>query len=147
MFYSQDEDSDDDARLFSWSSSTNITDRNLTMMSYPVDKKFEGELRLTTSSGTTTFEQDFTFDEDEAVVYTMTYDSKEGVVRGYLNGLLISTTTHKGDFANWDDHKIRFGNESGGDRSFEGVIYDVCIWNEALDANAVGEEADALLHP
>ena len=147
VFYSQDDDSDNDARLFSWSSDTAITDRNLTMMSYPEGNGFEGELRLKTSSTTSTTEHGFGFSEDEAVVYTMTYDSKEGVVRGYLNGALISTSVQTGDFANWDDHKIRFGNESGGDRSFVGVLYDICIWDEALDATAVGKEADALLHP
>ena len=68
------------------------------------------------------------------------------MLRGYLNGALISSKSHSGDFANWSDHNIRFGNEAGGDRSFEGVLFDVCIWDEALDAAEVASEADALLH-
>jgi len=142
--YSQDDDCDDDARIFTWSSSTSVSDRNLSMLSDPKGSSFEGELRLTTTSGTATFQQSLGMAEDQVVVYTLTYDATEGILRAYLDGALLSSTPHSGDFSNWSDHKLRFGNESGGKRSFEGVIYDIKIWDRALDAGEVATEAGTL---
>ncbi|MDF1799874.1 MAG: LamG domain-containing protein [Planctomycetota bacterium] len=145
VFYSQDKGSDDDARLFSWSSGTDVTNRNLSMISTWNGSSFSGELRVKTSSSTSEIHQGLGVGEDVAVVYTMTFDATTGVVRSYLDGQLIGTDSHAGDLSNWSDHKLRLGNESGGKRSFEGVMYDVKLWDTALDDAAVLDAANGLL--
>ena len=44
------------------------------------------------------------------------------------------------------DRVLMLGNERTLDRPFDGVIYDVKVWNSALDAQAIEDNADAFLH-
>lgn len=144
VYYSQKEDSDNDARLFSWSTGTDINNRNLTMMSDFENGKFRGELRVKSTSSTSSIKEELGMDEDEAVVYTMVFSEAEGVVRSYLDGVLIGTAPHSGNLSNWSEHEIRLGNENGGERSFKGRMYDVKLWDAALSDAQVLEAANAV---
>ena len=86
------------------------------------------------------------FDENDPVVYTMVWSQAEGVVRSYLDGVLIGTATHTGSVSNWSEHHIRLGNEAGGERSFKGNMYDVKLWDVALSDAQVLEAANAVKH-
>lgn len=144
VFYTQKEGSDDDARLFSWSTGTDVNNRNLAMLSDWDNKKFRGELRLKTTDSTSQIKEVLGFDENDPVVYTMVWSQAEGVVRSYLDGVLIGTATHTGSVSNWSEHHIRLGNEAGGERSFKGNMYDVKLWDVALSDAQVLEAANAV---
>jgi len=144
VFYRQEESGDKDARLFSWSTGTDVTNRNLTMISDWENDKFRGELRLKTTDGTSQVKEVLGFDKNDPVVYTMTWSEADGVIRSYLDGVLIGTKTHTGSVSNWSEHKIRLGNESGGERSFKGKMYDVKLWDVALTDAQVQEAVDAV---
>ena len=106
---------------------------------------FSGELRLKTTSGTSQIQQGLGMGEDVAVVYTMVWDAQSGQITSYLDGQLIGTDSHAGDLSTWSNHRLRLGNEAGGKRSFEGVMYDVKLWDRALDGAEVSNEASDLL--
>lgn len=63
----------------------------------------------------------------------------------WVNGEeVLATDNPWGDFARWDpEFDIIVGDEKGGGRGFDGVVYSVTMWNAALDeASIVGRSAD-----
>ena len=144
VYYTQKEGSDDDARLFSWSTGTDMNNRNLTLISDWSNNSFSSEARVKTTDSTSSIKKSLGVGQDTPIVLTMTWSQADGKVRTYLDGVLIDTANHTGSLSNWSEHNIRLGNEEGGERSFKGTMYDVKIWDAALTDAQVLEVATAV---
>lgn len=139
------EDSRDDARLVSWSDSTTVTERNFSLMAYPADgNDIETEFRIVTSDGSDRFEYELpgSYAPGQFVVYAMTYDGT--VLRGYADGDLVVEEVLGGDLSGFESRSFQLGNENTLNRAFDGVIYDVKIWNRALGTGELVDQSAGL---
>ena len=63
---------------------------------------------------------------------------RQGTHRLYVDGDLVTSLDVGGDLSNWDHSlPLLIGNELGGDRRWEGEIYDVTFYNRALTGEEV----------
>lgn len=140
------EDSRDDARIVSFSDGTAVDDRNFSLMVYPHDdEELESEFRVVTSSGAHREELEIDDEDAEAddfAVWAMSFEL--GVLRGYLDGELIGEWTVGGDLSAFESRSFQLGNEASLNRAFDGVLYDVRIWNRALSEQELSSESGAL---
>lgn len=161
VHFQQDGGHSSGARIFSYSSSTSTSDRNVSVIGDPrwsesddddddrVLEGFDNWTRLRTNSGTYSDGPDDCWDPGRPVVYAFTYDANTSdLLRIYINGRLVHTdATTKGTFSNWTNRHVLLGNEKTQDRPFKGNIYDVKVWNAALDGTEIWEQAQALIAP
>ncbi len=152
--FKQDGGSSSGARIVTFSSETNLSSRNFSVIGDPryVNGKmvgFDNWTRLRTNTGTFSDGPDDCWDRNQPVVYAFTYDANTGdLLRIYINGRLVHTdSTSKGDFGNWSNRHFLLGNEQTQNRPFKGRIYDVKIWNEALDGAELWQQAQDLMTP
>ncbi|MEO0651473.1 MAG: LamG domain-containing protein [Planctomycetota bacterium] len=139
-----DEEAQSDARLVTFSSSTSVSQRNFSLMGYPKGNDVEIEARIRTSTGSHRFEYDLEqLEVDELAVVAMTFE--DGLLRTYLDGQVIGSEDVGGTLSVWSTHTFRIGNEQGGDRGFEGDLFDVKVWGRALSQNELVQQSNELL--
>ncbi|MEQ8316071.1 MAG: LamG-like jellyroll fold domain-containing protein [Phycisphaerales bacterium] len=136
-------------RIFSWSDGTDVQDRNLSVLADPVGDRFELEIRLrTTDSGVRRLHlEDRLIDAGQTIHLALTYDIDTGTLLAYVDGRIAgSLSGFEGGFAGWEDYKIMLGNESQGERPFDGVIYEVRIYEGTATSGQVAAMAADLLN-
>lgn len=145
VFRASDEHTND-TRLVTFSSSTSVNDRNFSLMAYPESDGLELQQRVKAQDGTFDDDFDSEYDSGDLVVYTMSYDGLgDQQVHVYVNGEREGRFLHGGDLRDWTLHPFVLGNEHGGDRPFDGTLYDVKIWNRPItEAEAATEAAEQL---
>ncbi len=71
------------------------------------------------------------------VVFTK---DQEGNASFYVNGKLSRTFQRRGDFSNWDSsYRLGVGNEWSEDRPWLGTLYELAIYDQALDGTRIDE--------
>jgi hypothetical protein len=103
-------------------------------------------LRLRTpktgSNGTRPSAELFAIRPGEATHLVVTY--RDGVLTAYRDGEAVTTTRKiRGDFSNWDKHRLIFGDELSGGRNWNGTLEGVAIYSRALSAGEVAEQWQA----
>ncbi len=135
------------ARVLSYSSGTDVSDRNFSIIGDPADNdRYDNWTRLTTDEWTFSDGPDDCWAEWRPCVYTMTYDAhNDSRIRIYMDGEEVWSRDHDGDFDTWVDRALLIGNEESLDRPFKGRIWDVRIWNRALSSLQVSSEAQPFI--
>lgn len=134
-------------RLFSYSTNTNVNDRNFSVIGDPAGGGFDNVTRLRTASGTFDDGPGNAWEADEPTVVAFTYDEAAGdELTVYVNGEAVyANTSSKSDFANWVSRALLLGNELTLDRPFVGTLYDVKVWDQALSGAMLARNAAQLL--
>lgn len=145
VFFTESMQANWNARLISWSNSVSLDDRNFSLMSYPENGAFTCETRIRTTDKTLAEKAAGPYGEDQPVVLTVTYSVADGEMRSYVDGQLLGTESLPGNLGNWSDRPLQLGNEFTGDRGFRGTLYDVKIWDEALEDAQVLDAAKQVL--
>lgn len=79
--------------------------------------------------------------ERKPVHVAVTY--RPGELVAYLDGKEVHRGNNiQGDFSNWSPHHLVFGDESNGERNWEGTLEGVAIYNRWLERDEVQRNAD-----
>ena len=69
---------------------------------------------------------------------------RPGELAAYVDGHEVYRGRRvQGDFSNWEPHHLLFGDEFDGQRDWSGTLEGVAIYNRALDAGEIGQNAQA----
>jgi chitodextrinase len=67
-----------------------------------------------------------------------------GTERLYVNNNMVYEGTRQGDFSTWEEgYKFLLGNETSGDRPWEGIYYLAAVYNRALSSDEVKQNFNA----
>ena len=133
------------ARIVTFSSSTNLSSRNFSLIGRMEDGQGQAVVRMNTNHGVVNEFVDATWDAGEPVSLAMSYDRIGGAhIKVYLNGVEVDRISWDGGFEDWVERPFVIGNEAGGGRPFGGELYDVKIWNRPLSEGELLEQSTEL---